>query len=147
MTEAYYFGDPGALEKAKTLQTPRLPPDLDLERFRTIDEEFLALPPATKVIADMPEREFHPKSYLRYLCDPTLEDKTRRYKETRQGVAALGSLAWAEVLSRPPHCPFLHAFLDDLGAALGSPLPFIDPARADERVRFPGPGDRVLRNL
>jgi hypothetical protein len=147
MTEAYFFGDPGALERVRTLQSPRLPTDPDLELFRTIDEWFLALPPGTKAISDMPEREFHPKSYLRYLCDPTLEDKKRRYKETDQGVSALGSLAWAEVLSRPPHCPFLHAFLDDLGAALGSPLPFINTAHTDERVRFPGPGDRILRNL
>ena len=95
----------------------------------------------------MPQREFHPKAYLRFLCDPTLSDRRKRYRETVNGVAALQSLDWACVLSSPPHCPFLHAFLDDLGQALNSPLPFTDMAHADPRARFPGPIDRVLRNL
>ena len=71
----------------------------------------------------MPDREFHPKGYLRYLCDPTLMDKRKRYKEAVNGVTALRSLNWSDVLDPSPHCPFLHAFLDDLGEALNSPLP------------------------
>ena len=43
----------------------------------------------------MPAREFHPKCYLRYLCDPTLTDKRKRYRETDQGVAVLRSLDWS----------------------------------------------------
>jgi hypothetical protein len=98
-------------------------------------------------IADMPERAFHPKSYLHFLCDPTLSDRTRRYRETHEGVAALESLDWEAVVASRPHRPFLHALLDDLSEALNSPLPFVDRARADARVRFPGPQDPVLRNL
>jgi len=147
MTDAYFFGDAAALQRAGADQLRQLPADLDLEQFRTIDQAFLTLPAGTDRIADMPQREFHPKSYLHYLCDPTLADRRKRYRETVNGVAALESLDWERVLSSPPHCPFLHAFLDDLGAALNSPLPFIDRARADPRARFPGPRDRILRNL
>ena len=95
----------------------------------------------------MPDREFHPKCYLHYLCDPTLMDKRKRYRETDKGVAALRSLDWSDVLGPSPHCPFLHAFLDDLGEALNSPLPSVSRDHADPRVRFPGPKNRILRNL
>jgi hypothetical protein len=146
MTEAYFFGDAAALQRAGVSRPHHLPENVDLEQFRTIDQDYLALPPM-KQIANMPEREFHPKSYLRYLCDPTLMDKRKRYKETQDGVAALASLDWAQVLAPSPHCPFLHAFLDDLAEALNSPLPFVSSSHADPRVRFPGPQNRVLRNL
>ncbi len=100
-----------------------------------------------KRIVDMPEREFHPKSYLNFLCDPTLTDRSKRYKESHNGVAALESLDWQSVVSNAPHCPFLHAFLDDLAEALNTPLAFINRSAADQRARFPGPIDRILRNL
>ena len=145
MTEAYFFGDATALQRAGVSRPHQLPAGLDLENFRTIDQEFLALPSGTS--PDMPDREFHPKCYLRYLCDPTLTDRRRRYRETAQGVAALGSLDWSDVLGPSPHCPFLHAFLDDLGEPLNNPLPFVSSAHADSRVRFPGPNNRILRNL
>jgi hypothetical protein len=147
MTEANFFGDAAALQRAGVSRPHHVPADLDLEHFRTIDQEFLALPAGTSRIADMPDREFHPKCYLSYLCDPTLGDRRARYRETVGGVAALRSLDWSGVLHPPPHCPFLHAFLDDLAEALNSPLAFVNPARADPRVRFPGPKNRILRNL
>jgi hypothetical protein len=147
MTEAYFFGDASALERAGIIQQPQLPANLDLEQFRTVDQAFLALPPRTDRIADMPRRELHPKSYLHYLCDPTLADRRRRYRETVNGVAALESLDWAQVLRPSPRCPFLHAFLDDLTAALNAPLPFVNSANTDPRVRLPGPKNRILRNL
>jgi hypothetical protein len=147
MTEAYFFGDEAALRRAGTVQPPQLPPDVDLEQFRTVDAAFLSLPPQTRRIADMPLRELHPKSYLQYLCDPTLADRARRYREGKNGVKALESLDWAQVVGPAPHCPFLHAFLDDLAAALDSPLPFLDATHAEPRVRFPGPRHPILRNL
>jgi hypothetical protein len=147
MTEAYFFGDAAALRRAGVSRAHQVPTDLDLEQFRTIDQEFLALPAGTSGIANMPDREFHPKCYLRYLCDPTLGDKRARYKETVGGVAALRSLDWPVVLHPSPHCPFLHAFLDDLGEALNSPPLFVSRDRADHRVRFPGLANRILRNL
>jgi hypothetical protein len=92
MTEAYFFGDAAALQRAGVSRPHQLPVGLDLEHFRTIDQEFLTLPAGTSQIADMPNREFHPKCYLRYLCDPTLMDKRKRYRETDQGVTALRAL-------------------------------------------------------
>jgi hypothetical protein len=147
MTEAYFFGEAAALERAVTVQPPLLPSDLDLEQFRTTDQTFLDLPPGFERISDMPQREHHPKDYIHYLCDPTLVDRRRKYKESVNGVAALRLLNWQQVLDSPQHCPFLHAFLDDLAEALNSPLPFVNSAHADSRVRFPGLGDRILRNL
>ncbi len=94
MTEAYFFGDPAALQRAGADQPHQLPANLDLEQFRTVDQAFLTLPPGTDRITDMPQREFHPKSYLHYLCDPTLADRQKRYRETHNGVAALESLNW-----------------------------------------------------
>lgn len=146
MTEAYFFGDPESLRRARVQLPHVLPGHPDFEHFRTADQAFLNLA-AHDRIADMPQREFHPKAYLHYLCDPTLTDRRARYRETVNGVRALESLDWERVLREPPHCPFLHAFLDDLGQALNSPLPFIDPSHADPRTRFPGPKDGILRNL
>ncbi len=147
MTEAYFFGDAAALERAGASRPHQLPSDLDLEEFRTVDQEFLDLAAGTRDIVDMPDREFHPKHYLRFLCDPTLSDRRKRYKEKHQGAAALMLLNWSVVLGHPLGCSFLHAFLDDLGEALNSPLPFVNSDFADSRARFPGPRDRILRNL
>ncbi len=147
MTEAYFFGDEAALARAQVARQPHLPENGDLEDFRTIDPEFLALTPETQRIAPMPERALRPKDYLQYLCDPTLSDKRQRYKEARNGVAALQALDWESVLGPAPHCPFLHAFLDDLAAALNSPLPFVRQEHAYQRARFPGSDPRILRNL
>jgi hypothetical protein len=147
MTEAYFFGELAAIQRARVMQPHQLPADVDLEQFRTIDPAFLSLPAQSSRIADMPDREFHPKSYLHYLCDPTLADRSSRYRETINGRAALEVLDWEQVLRDPPHCPFLHAFLDDLGYALKSPLHFVDPARAEPLVRFPRQHERILRNL
>jgi hypothetical protein len=147
MTEAYFFGELAALQRARAVQPHQLPANVDLEQFRTIDQNFLGLPAQSKRIVDMPHREFHPKSYLHYLCDPTLADRDRRYRETIGGRAALESLDWELVLRNSPHCPFLHAFLDDLGYALNSQLAFVKPDHAAPLVRFPGPKGRILRNL
>ncbi len=115
MTETYFFGDPVALRRAGAMRPAQLPNGLDLEEFRTIDQAFLQLPPdnrkALRRIIHMPGRERHPKSYLHYLCDPTLNDRRRRYRETSGGVDALTDLDWRQVLAAPPSCPFLRPFL------------------------------------
>jgi hypothetical protein len=156
MTEAYFFGDPPALTRARAVLPPQLPPNLDLEQFRTADPTFLGLPPDPRSkrqgrrIIHMPLRERHPKSYLHYLCDPTLNDPDRIYQETDGGAAALLELDWQQVLSAPPHCPFLHAFLDDLAEALNAPLPFVNRAHASPLTCLPGPGvnkNTLLRNI
>ena len=148
MTEAYFFGDPAALQVAGAVQAPQLPAALDVESFQTNDAAFLQLPNAQfDRIVDMPHRQRHPKSYLHYLCDPTLADRRRRYRETAGGVAALRQLDWQRVLTPAPHCPFLQAFLDDLVYALNHPLGFVSRAHAHPLTRFPGGQNRLLRNL
>ncbi|MGH7170704.1 MAG: hypothetical protein ACRELG_10535 [Gemmataceae bacterium] len=148
MTEAYFFGDSAALRLAGVIQEPRIPAAPDLESFQTIDAAFLQLPNSRfDRIVDMPNRQRHPKSYLHYLCDPTLADRRRRYRETVGGVAALRQLDWQHVLMLPPHCPFLQAFLDDLAYALNHSLGFVSQAHAHPFTRFPGGQNRLLRNL
>jgi hypothetical protein len=148
MTEAYFFGDLAALRRAGAINAPQLPAALDLESFRTTDAAFLQLPNGQfDRIADMPHRERHPKSYLHYLCDPSLVDKKRRYRETGGAIDGLTQLDWQQVLAPPPHCPFLHALLDDLAWALNHSLGFVSQAHAQQLTRFPGGRDRLLRNI
>lgn len=147
MTEAYFYGDPEALQRARVQRQPLLPDGVDLELFRTIDQNYLDLPPKSKDITDHPQRGNHPKSYLQYLCDPTLSDKNLRYRETHEGKAALESLNWELVLQHPSRCPFLTAFLDDLSWALDCHLPFVDSENVDPRVRVFRTQNRILRNL
>jgi hypothetical protein len=104
-------------------------------------------PKAERRIIDMPHRERHPKSYLHYLCDPTLADSRQRYKETKGGAAALRDLDWQQVVAAPPHCPFLHAFLDDLAWAVNLPRPFVAAWKAHPLTQFRGGQQLLLRNL
>ena len=148
MTETYFYGEPAALQRAGAARPPQLPANLDFEAFQASDQPFLQFPNGQcDRIVDMPHRQRHPKSYLHFLCDPTLADKKRRYRETRGGVDALSRLDWAQVLSSPPHCPFLHAFLDDLADALNHPLPFVDKAHACPITQFAGRQNLLLRNI
>ncbi len=148
MTEAYFFGEPNALVRAKAHHGPDpLPVNADLENFQTTDTNYLALPP-NKLIADMPDRAHHPKSYVQYLCNPSLSaNRKQGYRETHNGCDALRTLDWESVCSRPPHCPFLTAFLDDLCDALNSPLPFVNQNHTDPRVRVFALQNRILRNI
>lgn len=147
MVEAYFFGEATALQRAGAVTTPQIPDALDLESFQTTDSAYLQLPNSSERLADMPQRQRHPKSYLHYLCDPTRADKKRRYRETVGGVAALRDLDWQKVLAVPPHCPFLHALLDDLATGLNHSLAFVSQTHGHALTRFPGGQDRVLRNL
>jgi hypothetical protein len=146
MTEAYFFGDPAALAKVAIQSPAVLPPGLDVERFQTADAGYLNLAPGSKPVPDPPARQRHPKGYLHYLCDPTLADRKRRYRETVDGRAALEQLDWQRVLADPAHCPFLRAFLDDLSDAVNRPLEWLN-RDVDVPTRFPGPQNRVLRNI
>jgi hypothetical protein len=151
MTEGYFFGEPPALIRAGAVNPAQLPVALDLECFQTNDATFLGLPADTRPkkhrrILDMPERQRHPKSYLHYLCDPTLTDPNRKYREVEGGVAALQKLDWRQVMAAAPHCPFLHSLLDDLAFALDHPLPFIKKDHAEPRTMFGRP-NLVLRNI
>ena len=146
MTEAYFFGEPDALRRAGAIPPPPSALAPDVEHFQTSDATFLTLPQNDR-LTDMPMRALHPKSFLKYLCDPSLSNKKLKYSETKNGVAALELLAWEQVVQNAPYCPFLHAFLDDLSFALNCPRPFINSACADQRVRYPKGQNPVLRNI
>lgn len=148
MTEAYFFGEPAALIRAGAVLSPQTA-HYDWEQFLSSDTTFLGLPAGSDRLVNMPPRQRHSKSYLHYLCDPTLADKKRKYKETKHGVNALATLAWEMVLTERPHCPFLHAFLDDLAEALHTPQSrpaFVQQHHAEPRTRVPGGGNALLRN-
>jgi hypothetical protein len=151
MTEAYFFGEPLALSRAGAVDAAKLDLAPDLECFQTNDAAFLGLPADPRLkkhrrIVNMPERQRHPKSYLHYLCDPTLTDPNKKYREIEGGVAALQKLDWGQVVAAAPHCPFLHSFLDDLSFALNHPLPFITKDHAEPRTMIGRP-DLLLRNI
>jgi hypothetical protein len=146
MTEAYFFGEPAALTRVGAALSPQLAHS-DWEQFLSSDTTFLGLPAGSDRVVDMPDRVRHPKSYLHYLCDPTLGNKKRKYKETKGGVAALSTLAWETVLTELPHCPFLHALLDDLAEAFHLRPVFVRPSDTDARTRYGGGPNPLLRNL
>jgi hypothetical protein len=106
-------------------------------------------------IKDHLDRHRHPKSYLKFLCapDPTVFSpsgkvkKKSHYKEAKNGVAALEKLDWQRVLSNPNNCPFLRAFLGDLAESLSQPLTWLTPPSTSTPTRFPGPANRILRNI
>ena len=74
--------------------------------------------------------------------------RRKRYRETDNGVAALEITRLGTACLAPRHTArFCMLFLTTLAEALNSPLPFINSTHADPRVRFPGPRNRILRNL
>lgn len=83
----------------------------------------------------------HPKLYLRYLLDPV-----DFYRETVQGVAALRSLAWTEVLAPEEFVKFGRSFISDLADAL-SVGPRVAGAEHPLTSRNTHRNPHVLRNL
>jgi len=83
------------------------------------------------------------------LCDPTLTRK-KAYRETHEGVAALGTLDWQAVIgSAVLKCPFLSALLEDMTWAVATrPIDWITMEQTAEptRLKLGNPG-RVLRNI
>lgn len=124
MLEAYFFGEPAALERAGSTRRPILDPTRHLEDFQSDDEPFLAYTDVTDHPWRRPDRRRHPKRYLGFLVDPTDEERTV-YKESVGGCRALATLDWAQVFRHaPPGLPFAHALFEDLADALGVPNPF-----------------------
>jgi len=111
MLETYFFGDPAALQRAGTKQTPKLAAGVDLEAFEAIDSLFLSEPGA---------HAKHPKRYLAHLC----QRDGNQYREAHQGAAALRDLDWSQVLAALLHVQFLRALIHDLADGLGVPPPF-----------------------
>lgn len=119
LLEAYFFGEPAALQRAGATRDARLDPTHHLEGFFAVDPEFMAPSDAREHPWRRPDRGRHPKRYLSFLVDP--DDAGRApYKESRDGVRALSTLDWAQVFAyQPPGVAFAHALFDDLADALG----------------------------
>lgn len=122
MPEAYFFGEPAALERAKASKAPsRFDSARDVEDFEVDDPGYLAPAPANAPW-NKENRHRHPKNYVRYLCDPTGREG-RVYRETHEGAEALKTLDWQRVLRDETHAQFARALIDDIADALAVPSP------------------------
>jgi hypothetical protein len=148
MVEAYFFGEPGALVRAGAKRPARIDPHLrDVEDFVVTDDEgYLAPPDGEHPAWAIPSRARHPKSYLRFLCDP---DGTipRAYRETKGGHEALRSLDWRAVLAPEAHVRFARAFLTDLAEGLDHPQASKLFAGTSHPLTSRSARDNVLRNV
>jgi hypothetical protein len=143
MLEAYFFGEPAALQRAGATREATLEPTHPLEAFLAADPEFMAPDEAREHPWRRPDRSRHPKRYLSFLVDPDDAERVS-YKESRDGVRALSTLDWAQVFAyRPPGIAFAHSLFDDLAEALGVPNPFPGTCHPLTTRRSEGP----LRNL
>ena len=82
MTEAYFFGDATALQRAGVSRPHQLPAEprprtLPYDRSRVPGSAFRNEPDRGHARPRIPSQML-----LRYLCDPTLTDKRKRYRET-----------------------------------------------------------------
>jgi hypothetical protein len=144
MAEAYFFGEPASLVRAKAHKAPnRFNPDAhDVEDFEVDDPGYLAPAPQGAPWKAQP-RHKHPKNYVRYLCDPTGQ-QPRVYRETHEGLDALRVLDWQAVLREPAHTAFMRSLIDDLADALGIPSPCPGPCSP---LTARGSGVGLLRNI
>lgn len=126
LLETYFFGEPDALRRAGATRSAILDSSRHLEEFHAADPSFIGPGDVPGHDWRTPDRMRHPKRYLRFLSDP--DDTKRvssRYREGRDGAAALATLDWAQVFAyRPPGVGFAHSLFDDLAEALGVPNPF-----------------------
>lgn len=124
MLEAYFFGEPTALQRAGATRAAALEPTHPLEDFLAADLEFMAPGELREHPWRRPDRARHPKRYVSFLVDPD-DTEVVSYKESRDGVRALAALDWAQVFAyRPPGIAFAHSLFDDLADALGVESPF-----------------------
>jgi hypothetical protein len=124
MLEAYFFGEPAALQRAGATRPASLDPSNHLEDFLAADPAFLGPGDVREHPWRRPDRGCHPKHYLSFLIDSDDRELTS-YKESRDGVRALSTLDWAQVFHfQPPGITFAHSLFDDLASALGVPSPF-----------------------
>jgi hypothetical protein len=125
MVEAYFFGEPAALARAGARRPAILNPSHHLEDFSADgDMELVSAGEVRGHEWRTPDRFWHPKRYLKFLIDPD-DAKVTSYKESRDGVRALSTLAWAQVFAyQPPGIAFAHSLFDDLADALGVDNPF-----------------------
>lgn len=160
MVESYFFGEPGALDRAgKVVDRPNLvdPSNSDLEQFTVSDPAYEAV--AGPLVATKKEakgdwrrspdqRPRHPKKYVQYLADPALDGQTR-YREATTGRDALKTLDWAQVLQQPRFTRLARSLFADL-AQIAHPVEAgfaTSDADCSPLTWRYGRADRVLRNI
>lgn len=151
MIEAYFFGEAAALQRAGATRRSRLDPGVcDVEDFLVQDAEYqdrVRFPDQSASQWASPDRERHPKHYLRFLCqsDP-LEPERRSYRETKGGCAALERLDWQAVLARGTHTRLARSLLHDLADGLGVAAFEAGELHPETALKLGAP-NAVLRNL
>jgi hypothetical protein len=150
MPEAYFFGDPLALQRAGAIRPPLLLHATDVEEFEVTDPAWLPICHATNQRhaacgRDWWRHEIHPKEYIAHLVghsDPV------GYNETVNGAAALASLNWPEVPKVVGDVTFARALFQDIADWFNviSPMPGLT-----SDVFYPGKGIRndalLIRNM
>lgn len=140
MPEAYFFGERAALERAGVARDveARLC-CTDLEAFETDDPSFTPrdYPPGDRR---------HPKRYLQHLLQRSGRPPASCYKETRDGVRALETLAWPELTNDGSTLGFARALFEDISDVLEVANPLgegtLAPATYPDDRR-----DLLLRNV
>ena len=138
MLEAYFFTSTPVLEAAGAIR-PSLfdAAQSDLESFSVHDSGYFEW--CTGRSKSLHWCRQHPKWYVKYLCSP------QRYRETREGKAALDVLSWSGTVVRSEFTRFARSMLDDLVEALSPGAEFaIKGKRHPLTERTPG---RFLRNI
>jgi hypothetical protein len=148
MLEAWFFGEKDALLRAGVPRDARVLFDKylrDIEKFETEDELYLDPEISAYWACGIARRARHPKNYIHFLHDPRgVAPRRERYRERRQGVAALTSLDWAEVTTPRQHATMVAALLDDIAEMAGACLSF-DPG--DLNPLLSKRSDGCLRNI
>jgi hypothetical protein len=117
MPEAYFFGDPLALQRAGIRpEVPQLRHPTDVESFEVIDTNWLPSCHAINHQHALAGRtwwlnERHPKDYLQHLL---VTHYDASYSETLQGAAALAQLNWPMLPKEEGDARFVRALFQDL---------------------------------
>lgn len=161
MLEAYFFAARTTL--GRLTASARHDPTVDCERFvveQASEPEYFREPLGECPRGKKPKdracpwrgterlRREHPKRYLQFLLRSTEtgEEYCTEYSETRQGAAALSTLAWDEVLEHS--APFLRALVDDLAEMLDAEPNVAGWAKqARSAALTAGRASGVLRNV
>ncbi|MFH1465089.1 MAG: hypothetical protein ABIO70_11955 [Pseudomonadota bacterium] len=164
MIEAWFFADPAGPARAGVPSGTTVcfdPTQHDAEGFHTDDPAYLAATEddcpcwrRKKIRKHRPkwwgagDRSRHPKGYLQWLTIDGAAPGCTRYLESREGVAALEGLSWADVLCYRRRCTYARALIHDLSEALGQQpqLEQWQGERADATQLHLGDQNRTIRN-
>lgn len=165
MVESWLFPDMKALARAGVpmSRVVKIVPNTDPEHFQTADTAYDADDGASctcwhgltgyskkkckpQWLKADPDRRFHPKAYLSWLCIAPAEKTCSAYAETEGGAAALGELDWSALLGDPRRATFARALVHDIADALGVDEPFPGEVARETALNVL-PRVPILRNI